>query len=287
MATRAGSAPSQEFGYHGQLRSLTEMIRIAVSLFLLCGTWALGAETDAQRGRRVVDEALAALGGEKYVGMIDRVESGRAYSFFREQLSGLSKATIYTRYRAVPKAQLAVEERQSFGKDQDWSVLFTPEGEGYELTFRGARPIAEDRLARYKETTVRNVFYILRHRLKEPGMSFESRGADVLQNVPVEIVDLIDAENRVTTVYFHRSTKLPVRQVFTRRDAVTKLKDEEVTLFSKYREVNGVQWPFAIQRERNGEKIFEMYADSVTINSALEDKLFILGSDVKRLKPVK
>ena len=81
-------------------------------------------------------------------------------------------------------------------------------------------------------------------------------------------------------------TKLPLRQVFYRRDPVTKYKDEEITLFSKYRDVgNGVQWPFAIERERNGEKVFEIFSDSVTINSPkVPDSLFALPSSIKILK---
>jgi hypothetical protein len=262
------------------------MTTYTVPALLFATALLLPAETDAQRGKRVVDEALAALGGDNFVSMRDRVESGRAYSFYREQLTGLARATIYTRYRPVPGGKLEVEERQSIGKDQDVAVLFLPDGEGYEITFRGARPLPQDRLARYYDTTMHNVFYILHTRLREPGMTFESKGSDVIDNMPVEIVDLIDSKNRVTTVYFHRSTKLPVRQVFNRRDPVTREKDEEVTVFSKYRDVDGVQWPFAIQRERNGEKIFELYSDSVTINKGLEDKLFTIPSGVKKLKPM-
>ena len=103
------------------------------------------------------------------------------------------------------------------GKKQDYGVLFT-EKEGWDITFRGARPLPTETFDRYKETTLRDVFYILRVRLHEAGMTFESRGADVLENSPVEIVDITDADNRVTTVYFHQITKLPVRQVFYRRD---------------------------------------------------------------------
>ncbi len=114
---------------------------------------------------------------------------------------------------------------------------------------------------------------------------FESRGADVLQNAPVEIVDITDADNRTTTVYFHQITKLPVRQVFYRRDPVTKDKDEEITLFSKYRDVEGIQWPFAIERERNGEKIFEIFADWVKFDTNVQDSLFELPSSIKLLKP--
>src|SRR5581483_1352080 len=55
------------------------------------------AETNEQRGKRVVNEALAALGGEHYLAMRDRLEAGRAYSFYNENLTGLALAKIYTR----------------------------------------------------------------------------------------------------------------------------------------------------------------------------------------------
>ena len=248
----------------------------------------LNAETAQDRGKRIVNECLAALGGDRYLSMQDREEYGRVYAFYREQLSGRDFARIYTRYYpgvSDTAHDLAARERENFGKKEDSGVLFT-EKEAWEITFRGARPLAADRFARYKETTLRDVFYILRVRLHEPGMIFESRGADVLQNAPVEIVDISDADNRTTTVYFHRSTKLPVRQVFIRRDPATKLTDEEVTLYSKYRDAGGgVQWPYAIQRERNSERIFEIFSETVQIDKKHPDGLFSLPSTIKLLKP--
>ena len=238
-----------------------------------------------ERGKKLVDEALAALGGKNFLAMQDRVETGRAYSFYRERLSGLSIAKIYTRYLpgAPEPGTLDVRERQAFGKDEESAVLFTG-GEGYEITFRGARPLPEDVLARYQDTTLHNIFYILRERLGEPGLVAESRGKDIMDNQPVEILDITDTENRMVTVYFNQNTQLPIRQVFFRRNPVTKDRDEEVTLFSKYRDVGGgVMWPFAIQRERNGEKIFQIYSDSVAINKGLRDDLFTLPANMKIL----
>ncbi len=247
----------------------------------------LRAETNLERGKRVADAALAALGGDRFLNMRDRVEAGRSYSFYREQVTGLSIAKIYTRYLSTvtdTANTLAVEERDYYGKKEETSVLFTPE-EAYELTFRGARPIPGDRFARYKESTLRNFFYIMRIRLHEPGMVFESRGADVLDNRPVEIVDISDAQNRVTTVYFDQTSKLPVRQVFFRRDAVTKEKDQEITEFSKYKDLGGgVQWPFDVHRERNGEKIYEMFSESGESNKSISDDKFRLPSNIKLLK---
>jgi hypothetical protein len=132
------------------------------------------------------------------------------------------------------------------------------------------------------------VLYILRMRLGEPGLTFDSQGADVRENQPVEIVDITDDDNRTVTVYFNRTTKLPIYQVFKRRNPDDKQWDIEATRFSKYRDVGGgVMWPFAIQRERNGEKIFEMYSDNVTVNKDLKDDLFTLPANMKILKKEK
>jgi hypothetical protein len=260
---------------------------LGVHGLLLASVICYGAETNQQRGQRVVDEALAALGGRNFLAMRDRVETGRAYSFYREELSGLSIATIYTRYLTRPEppvpAFFGLREREAFGKKEDNSVLFT-ENDAFEVTFRGARPIAADRVTRFRESTLRDILYIIRQRLGEPGLTIESRHADVIDNQPVEKVDITDNDNRVVTVYFQLSTKLPVRQVTERRDPKTNERNEEVTVYSKYRDVGGgVMWPYAIQRERNGEKIFSMFAESVKINQDLTDNMFTLPSNMKVL----
>jgi hypothetical protein len=181
-------------------------------------------------------------------------------------------------------AFFGIRERESFGKKEDSAVLLT-ETEGYNVTYRGAYPLSQDEYERFRESTLRNVFYILRQRLGEPGLAFEARHADVIDNQPVEIVDITDNDNRVVTVYFHISSKLPVRQVTVRRDPKTNQPIEEVTLYNKYRDVGGVMWPYEIARERNGEKIFEIFSDSVTINKGLTDNLFTLPADKKILGP--
>lgn len=247
---------------------------------------AWGAEDSAKRGQRVIAECLEALGGNAYLTMADRVETGRAYSFYREKLSGLSQAKIYTRHLdGLKPTEMAVRERQAFGKNEDSAVLFMGK-EGYEVTFRGARPLLEEQLKRYEESYWHNFFYIMRHRYKEPGMVFESQGTEVLVNEPVEVIDVTDSENRVTTVYIHFSTKLPIRQRFYRRDPLTKERREEVSEFSKFRDVGaGVKWPFAIRRERDKEKIYEIYSESVTVNQNLKDSLFTLPAGIQMLKP--
>lgn len=251
---------------------------------LLClGVIVLSAETREERGKRVVYDALKALGGDAYSHMEDRIESGRAYSFYRAELSGLGLAKIYTRYLTPTPGKVSQRERQGFGKGEYDNILFNENG-AWEVTFRGARPLADDRIDSYRDSTLQNIFYILRERLNEPGMIFYSQGADVMMNQPVEIIDITDADNRTVTVYFNQMTKLPIRQSYKRRNKEYKDFDEEVMVFAKYRDVGGgVMWPFDMRRERNGEKTYEIFSDSVEINKNLTDDLFTLPSNLKML----
>ena len=254
-------------------------LTIALSL-AVCAS----AEDPAAKGRRIVMDSLAALGGDRFLHMTDRIEEGRAYSFFDEKLSGLSKARIYVRYLIAPEPPVAgfmgQRERQVFGKDETAYVLLD-EKQGYNVSFRGAKPFTATDYERYRESLLHNVLYILRMRLTEPGMSFEARGTELYNNVPVDSVEIADADNRSVTVYFEQSTHYPVRQKWFRRNAVSKERDEEVTVFSKYRENNGVLWPWVIQRERNGERIYEMFSESVTFNNGVTDEKFTLPASTK------
>ena len=258
----------------------------AAALFVLSAAALTAAETAQERGRRVVNEALAAMGGNNFLAMEDRIEGGRAYSFYREQIQGLSVARIYTRYLVPAPGKASVRERQNFDKDEKYGVLFNESG-AWEITFRGARPLDGKRVAAWRDGVLRNIFYILRQRLKEPGMDFFSRGADLYDNRTVEIVDITDADGLTVTVYFSQLDKLPVRQVFKRRNEQYKDFDSEETVWANYRDVGGVKWPYSTRRFRNGEKLFELYSDSVQINRDLKDDLFTLPARITILPPAR
>ena len=261
--------------------------------FLLIFSFSLSAEETAiqKRGRAIVESALAALGGPAFLSMNDRTEEGRLYSFHREKVSGAARAALFTHYLQNPQPTtigfFGLRERQSFldkKLKEERAILFT-ELDGYDLNYRGATPITKVIYDRYRDSTLRNIFYILRQRRQEKGMIFEFRETSTLDNLPVEVVDITDDENRVIKVYFHLSSHLPVRQIYNRRNLETREVNEEISMFSKYRDVGGgVMWPFSIVRHRNGEKIFELFSDSVKINQKIAESQFMLPAGAKVLK---
>jgi hypothetical protein len=44
-----------------------------------------------------------------------------------------------------------------------------------------------------------------------------------------------------------------------------------------------VKWPYVVQRQRNGDKLFEMFAEKIEINVGLLDNWFSLPADVEIL----
>jgi hypothetical protein len=246
---------------------------------------ALRAQTAGQRGKSLVDKTIYALGGDAFRNLRGRTEIGRAYSFYHEQLSGLSIARVYTKY--LPPDSLSpvkMVQRQVFGKKLDEAVIFG-EKEAWDVTYRGATQIAADRFDQFRDSTLHDIFYILRQRLGEPGLEIEAKGTEVVENQTTETLEIFDSENRSVTVWVSATTFLPVRQRFLRWDPTIKDRIEETANYTKYRESgNGVMLPWATERERDKQRIFQMYSDHVSVTEPLADNLFELSPGVKILK---
>lgn len=257
---------------------------------LLSLAWAgvlLGAEGEP-RALQLVQEAIQALGGDAFRAMNTRVLKGRLFSFESSELRGLANATIYTLYTQAPNPPnpkaLYMRERQSFGKQKEqWAVLFNENG-AWEITYRGARPLPEETLNQYRTSRRYDLFYILLRRLNEEGLWVQYKGRDIVDNQPAEVLEILDATNTAVKVALHYATKLPLQQAFTERDR-QGIPHEVVTMFGKYRDAGGgIQLPLVIQRYRDKERVFSMFAESVQANVALEPALFELPPKIKLLK---
>ncbi len=259
----------------------------ALWIFLVSAVLLQAQKSGLDQGKPYLDKAVAALGGNAFLGMRNRVEKGRVYSFFHEQISGLGIGTIYTEYIDDPSADgLRVRQRQSFGKKkEEYADLFLS-NQAWEITFRGARPLPDESWQRYLLATENNIFYFLRSRYSESGLQFDYVGRDVVLGKEVDGVEITDTKKRSIRVYLDRETSLPVRQSYKWTDPDTKYRNEEVTDFSKYRDVGGVRWPLATHRERNGFKVFEVFADQIEINQTLPPKIFDLPPNARMLKRI-
>jgi hypothetical protein len=259
---------------------------LAVVLLVAAVAAGNAQEPREQRGRRVVDECVKALGGEAFLTLQDRTETGRIYSFDMGtgKLGGGIFATLYTQYLQPSPGKLAIRIRQVFGQRQDEGGTLILPDKAWDISFHGARPMDDESFSTYKDTTMRGIFYILRERMKDPGISFYWQSSDIFEHVPVDIVDVLLDSNVLATVYFDRGTHLPLRQTFRRKNKEFDDFDIELSAYAKYREFNGITLPLETRRERNGRKIYEMFVETETLNKGLSDNTFTLPANLKVLK---
>jgi hypothetical protein len=263
---------------------------LPASLMLLAAAHpAVPADSRQEQGKQLILDSIEALGGDAFLKMRNLTQSGRAYAFYRQDLSGLAVFTRYENYEPMradaPRDWLPVSRRDVYTEKGDYYALFK-NGQGWEVTFRGARPLPKDRVEQYRDSMRRNYFYFLRYRLSEPDLYFYYKGTEIINNVPTDAVEVADGAGESVTVYLRMSDHLPVQQVYLRRDPKTRIPYEEKSIYSKYRETDGVTLPWNIRQERDSEKIFEFFGNAAQINQPLNEALFDLGKDVPVLDPL-
>jgi hypothetical protein len=118
-------------------------------------------------------------------------------------------------------------------------------------------------------------------------MDFDFVSSEVYLTRHVEIVDITDQQGHTIRVYFDHNTHLPIRESYTFFDSLTNDRNEEVSVFDKYRDVGqGIMWPYSIERERNGYKTYQLFADNAQANVAIPNGMFDLPQGAKMLKKV-
>ena len=257
----------------------------AICSLAVAGWLCASADPPAGKGKQVIDQAIAALGGDRFLNMRNRVAKGRIYSFFHDRISGFDVTTTYVEYLSDPPAKgLGIREREVLGKKQDYSYLFLPD-QGWDITFRGARPIDGDDWSRYVRTTENDILYILKVRHSEPGLQFDYVGNQVVDASDVEVVDITDSQNRTVRAYFDHNTFLPVRDTFTWQDPKTRDHNDEEIDYDKWRDAgDGIMWPYTIERQRNGYMTYQMFATHVDVNQQVPGNTFDLPPGAKILK---
>ncbi len=252
---------------------------IASFLILLLHSRALPAQetSPADKGRAILEATIEKLGGTAFLKARDLRAEGRAFQFGRdERLSGLARFVAYEKFPD--------KERQELGKNKDVIVVFNGD-KGWDKTFRGVREYSPEEMQRIRENNLLSVEYILRSRMKEPGLLVRYAGGDMIAHRPVNLVEVVDAENRAVTIAIERASKLPVRRQWSRRNPRTRVRETEVEVLGKYRSVSGIYTPYYRLRERNGQKILEIFLTSAAYNVEPPDSLFQRPPGPERHEP--
>ncbi len=250
----------------GWLGGAAALVLAAVGLASAQTTTVMTPQQSAQRARALIQQAIQALGGQAYLDVRDQTCVAQI-SFFGHsgQLDNYQK--IYD-YSIEPD-----KERIEYSSKRNIIDVFNGD-QGWTLDHGGVSDASPEAIADYQSGLHRDVNYLLRHRLNEPGLIFRYAGPDVVELKQVEWVEIDDAENNTTRIALDLFSHLPIRAVYITRDPVTRERNQEVEIFSNYQPVQGIETPFQDTRVRNGQKTFQAFISYCLYNTGLEPALF-------------
>ncbi|HXA77063.1 MAG TPA: hypothetical protein VNV41_08000 [Candidatus Acidoferrales bacterium] len=240
----------------------------------LAGATSAGAQDDqflmpdqsAAKARKILDQAVEAMGGNAYLNVHDVTCIGRIGQFDHAgEVTGFGKFIDYT--------QPPFKERQENLPKRNIIQVYNGD-KGWDLDRGGVSDAPRSDVTDFKEETQKDLDYILRRRSHEPGMVLRYGGPDVVDLKQAEWVEMVDSDNRTIRIAFADNTHLPIRKMVETRDPRMQRKTEEIEYYSNYHPIDGVQTPFQITRERNQIKIFQVFFDKCDYNTSVADALF-------------
>ena len=111
-------------------------------------------------------------------------------------------------------------------------------------------------------------------RIHEPGALVQSAGGDFVNNLAVNILDIVDAEQTSIKLYIDKPTNLPVQVWYRKWNATINDWNEYTDIYSDYQTFQGIATPMHIQRSTNGERISEVYRGTAVYNETYAFQLF-------------
>lgn len=223
-------------------------------------------EQSAAKAREILQQTIQALGGQAYLNVRDVSCTGRYGQFGHSgDLEGYEKFFEFT--------MLPDKDRTEHSKKRNIIEVYNGD-KGWIMDRGGVQDAPADALKDFQDNTKKDIDYILRSRLSEPGMIFRYAGPDIVDLKESDWVELVDSEGRTIRIAIDRATHFPIRKVIVTRDPTTRLRSEEVDYYSEYFPVNGVQTPLKYTHERNGQKIFQVFFEECKFNTGLSDSLF-------------
>jgi hypothetical protein len=238
------------------------------------------ASTEEQRGRQLMDEMVAALGGDAWLNRKDMQFHGRLASFFQGKPNGM----IFEFDAWHQFADATHQEAQRIGFLTDRSMILPGKkidvvqiwtgGNGFEVTYKGKTALPKDQVEDFYRRQAHSIEEVVRTWLKAPGVMVLYDGTSMVERRMADKVTVLSAKNDAVTIDLDATTHLPLRRTFEWRNTTFKDHDEDIEEYADYHTIQGLPTAFNITRYHNGDMTSQRFLTRVEYNTGLPPELF-------------
>jgi hypothetical protein len=245
---------------------------------------SLNDSENARKARAVLDQAIAALGGQAYLTYEVKGEQGRYYPLFH----GTSGTTgiPYAYYVKYPeKDRFEVIHLQAYHffifdvgnvplKDKSDVVVIHNGLKGYETTYKGTAAQDPEELRSYLRRRQHSLQWVSRRWISDPGVALFYEGMAVVDGKAADQVTLLSSENDSVTVYLDQNSHLPLKTSYSWRDPQDKQRNTEEEVYDNYKLAQGIMTPHSVTRYYNGDMSQQRFINEVRYDLKLPDSMF-------------
>lgn len=228
--------------------------------------FAASKDPSVQKAYGILNGMIRALGGDVWLNIRNMQTEGRMYGFYHGQPSGTG--TEFWLIWEWPD-----KERVELTKQRDVVELFIGD-KGYEITYKGTAEQEPQALQTYLRRRDHSLEWVIRKWLPAPGTMILFDGTALVENNLADQVSVLNAANDSVTISVDGTTHLPVKISYSWRDPVDRQLNDDSTVFSNYKLVEGIQTPFSIVSYRGSDMTGQRFMTSFRYNQALAPKLF-------------
>jgi hypothetical protein len=215
----------------------------------------------------LLDRTIQALGGATFLSFKALTTHGRLFS-----LSSAGEGFVYF----DSQTQFPDKRRLAYGlSTKSKPIIVINNGDqGWEIDRMGMVHLDSADIRQWRFSNRYSLENLLRVRIHEPGTLVQSAGVDFVNNLPVDILDIVDAQQTQIKLCLAHQTALPVEISYRKWNAEVNDWDEYADDYADFRTFQGIATPMHIARSRNGRRYSEVYRNTVVYNESYLPKLF-------------
>jgi hypothetical protein len=234
------------------------------------------AEKNTAQARAVLDVMIKAMGGDAWLNMKNQVREGHYAVFFHGKPD--MGTTKFYEFHTWPD-----HDRTEFTTHRDVMQFYIGR-QGWELTYRGKKPLPADQMEEYLRRRDHSVETAVKVWMKDPKTILIYEGKKLAERHLADTVTLISAENEAITIQVDSQTHLPLRRSFQWRDPEYKDKNTDAEEYDGYRAIDGIPTPYTVTRFKNDEMVRQIFIDKVSFNQELPPDIWDVDAAARRIK---
>jgi hypothetical protein len=243
-------------------------------------------EQSAAKAKQVLQQVIAALGGQAYLSVHDTQCDGRAAQFgtagtlmgftlFRDiwLLPDKNRVEYFTKGEHTILGFLMGADDLLITHGGAMMTIYTADG-GWTLDKSGVSDEPEDVIKNFNDEIKSGMNNMLRKRLSEPGVDMQYGGTDLIDLKEAEWIVFTDSDHREMRMGIDKFTHLPLRWIVTTRNPETRVYSAVTTSYTQFRTLDGVKTPLSIEMSRDDRKLTQTFLTECKYNSDVSPQLF-------------